>query len=191
MLDSLLTAALYLADGVTVLYLALGVLVGLLFGITPGLGGATAIALLPVAKSLVLLFGPPAFFMLAVLGLLSLTISNSNMLKGLVAAALGLFVGFVGYDDMGGTLRFTAGIDYLWDGIKLVPALIGLFAIAEMIRLMVDGGTIAKTSKEAVRVEGTLDGFKAVLRNPRTVVSGSLIGTLVGVVPGVGSVQSQ
>ena len=143
-------------------------------------------AVLPVAKSLVLLFGPPAFFMLAVLGLLSLTVSNANMLKGLVAAALGLFVGFVGYDDMGGTLRFTAGIDYLWDGIKLVPALIGLFAIAEMIRLMVEGGAISKVREGEVRVEGTLDGFKAVLRNPRTVASGSLIGTLVGVVPGVG-----
>ena len=46
MLDSLLTATLYLADVVTLLYLALGVLVGLLFGIIPGLGGATAIALL-------------------------------------------------------------------------------------------------------------------------------------------------
>lgn len=271
MLDSFVTATLYLADGVTLMYLMLGVLVGLLFGIIPGLGGATAIALLlpltfgmepeqaitlmggimgssaiggsvtaillnapgtapnaatcfdgypltrqgkaglaigaaatasslggivgvvvlvavlPMAKSLVLLFGPPAFFMLAVLGLVSLTISNNNMLRGLIAAALGLFIGFVGYDDMGGTLRFTAGIDYLWDGIKLVPALIGLFAIAEMIRLMVEGGSISKVDRsELGEVKGVGAGFRAVFRHPRTVLSGSFIGTLVGIVPGVG-----
>lgn len=271
MLDSLLTATLYLADGVTLMYLMLGVLVGLLFGIIPGLGGATAIALLlpltfgmepeqaitlmggimgssaiggsvtaillnapgtapnaatcfdgypltrqgkaglaigaaatassvggligvvvlvavlPIAKTLVLMFGPPAFFMLAVLGLVSLTISNNNMLRGLIAAALGLFIGFVGYDDMGGALRFTGGIDYLWDGIKLVPALIGLFAIAEMMRLMVEGGSIAKVDRsELGDVKGVGEGFRAVFKHPKTVFSGSFIGTLVGIVPGVG-----
>ncbi|MEX2365233.1 MAG: tripartite tricarboxylate transporter permease, partial [Pseudohongiellaceae bacterium] len=151
------------------------------------IGVVVLVAILPMAKALVLLFGPPAFFMLAVLGLVSLTISNNNMLRGLVAAAFGLFIGFVGYDDMGGTLRFTAGIDYLWDGIKLVPALIGLFAIAEMIRLMVEGGSISKVDpKELGDVKGVGEGFRAVFKHPKTVLSGSFIGTLVGIVPGVG-----
>lgn len=271
MLDSVFSAASFLADGYNLLYLVMGVAVGLLFGIIPGLGGATAIALLlpltfgmqpeqaitlmggilgssaiggsvaaillnapgtapnaatcfdgypltrqgkaglaigaaatassvggligvvilalvlPVAKNLVLVFGPPAFFMLAVLGLTSLTVASSNMLRGLIAAAAGLFISFVGFDDMGGALRYTLGINYLWDGLSLVPALIGLFAIAEMLKLMVEGGSISKVGRgEQPAVNGTWAGVKTVFRYPKALFSGASIGTLVGIVPGVG-----
>ncbi len=271
MFDSLGLAVTYLNDPSTLLYLSLGVGIGLLFGVIPGLGGATAIALLlpltfgmqpeqaitlmggilgssaiggsvtaillnapgtapnaatcfdgypltrqgraglaigaaatassiggiiglviltavlPIAKGIVLAFGPPAFFMLAVLGLTSLTVASGNLVRGLIAACVGLFVGFVGFDDMGGRQRYTWGSDFLWDGIGLVPTLIGLFAIAEMLKLLVEGGSISKVKKESlVKVEGTLDGVKAVFRNMKTVVSGSAIGSIVGMVPGVG-----
>jgi len=270
MFHSLIGAAVYLAHGINLLYLALGVIVGILFGIIPGLGGATAIALLlpltfgmepdqaiilmggimgavaaggsvtaillntpgtapnaatcfdgypltrqgkagmaigaaatassvgglfglvllvlvlPVAKTIVLLFGPPAFFMLAVLGLTSLTVASSNLLRGLIAACLGLFVGFVGYDEIGGTARYTAGIDYLWDGLSIVPVLIGLFAIAEMLNLYVKGGAITAAENGDIRLSGTLEGVRAVFRHYRTVLSGSTIGALIGTIPGVG-----
>ncbi|MDH3532802.1 MAG: tripartite tricarboxylate transporter permease [Gammaproteobacteria bacterium] len=271
MLDSLLAAAAYLAQGVNLGYLALGVAVGIVFGSIPGLGGATAIALLlpltfgmepeqaiilmggimgavsiggsvsaillntpgtapnaatcidgypltrqgkaglaigaaatassvggilslailvmvlPVARTIVLWFGPPAFFMLAVLGLTSLTVASSNLLRGLIAACIGLFFGFVGYDDIGGTDRYTLGIDFLWDGISIVPLLIGLFAIAEMMNLYRAGGPISQSDDGAtVRVVGTVDGIKAVFANPRTLASGSVIGAVIGMVPGVG-----
>jgi putative tricarboxylic transport membrane protein len=270
--DSLITAIVYLfGDGMNILYLLLGVVVGINFGIIPGLGGATAIALLlpltfgmepeqaiilmggvmgavsiggsisaillntpgtapnaatcfdgypltqagkagqaigsaatassvggvfglfilvlvlPIAKSIVLLFGPPAFFMLAVLGLTSLTVAASNMLRGLISACIGLFIGFVGYDDIGGSERYTAGIDYLWDGISIVPVLIGLFAVAEMMTLFVKGGRISKVGAgSSVRVSGTLEGIKAVFKNFKTLLTGSSIGTIIGTVPGVG-----
>lgn len=271
MFDSLLAAADYLSQGTNLGYLALGVVVGLLFGTIPGLGGATAIALLlpltfsmqpdqaiilmggimgavsiggsvsaillntpgtapnaatcidgypltrqgkaglaigaaatasslggifsivvliallPVARTIVLWFGPPAFFMLAVLGLTSLTVASKAMLRGLIAACVGLFFGFVGYDDIGGTERFTGGVEFLWDGISIVPLLIGLFAIAEMLNLFHSGGPISKRDgNDAVRIVGTLDGIKAVFQNPRTLLSGSTIGAVIGMVPGVG-----
>jgi putative tricarboxylic transport membrane protein len=271
MLEPLVAAALYLSQGINLAYLALGVGIGLAFGSIPGLGGATAIALLlpltfgmeadqaiilmggimgavsiggsvsaillntpgtapnaatcidgyplarqgkaglaigaaatassiggvlslgmlvlvlPVAKQIVLLFGPPAFFMLAVLGLTSLTVAGRNLLRGLIAACVGLFVGFIGYDDIGGTARYTAGIDFLWDGVSIVPLLIGLFAIAEMLNLYAAGGPVAgHEADENVRVVGTLDGIRSVFANPRTLISGSAIGTLIGMVPGVG-----
>ena len=271
MLEPLFAAAAYLGQGANLLYLALGVVVGISFGSIPGLGGATAIALLlpltfgmepdqaiilmggimgavsiggsvsaillktpgtapnaatcidgypltrqgkaglaigaaatassiggvislvilvlvlPIAKQIVLLFGPPAFFMLAVLGLTSLTVAGRNLLRGLIAACFGLFVGFVGYDDIGGTARYTGGIEFLWDGVSIVPLLIGLFAIAEMLNLYAAGGTISEHGKDDdVRVEGTVDGMRAVLANPRTLISGSAIGTLIGMIPGVG-----
>ena len=271
MFDSLLAAADYLISGVNLAYLGLGVIVGLLFGTIPGLGGATAIALLlpltfgmepeqaiilmggimgavmiggsvaailintpgtapnaatcfdgypltrqgkaglaigaaatassvggiiglvilvlvlPIAKTIVLWFGPPAFFMMAVLGLTTLTVARGNLLRGLIAACIGLFIGFIGYDDIGGTQRYTGGIEYLWDGLSIVPVLIGLFAIAEMMKLYVEGGTIAKgDASDALRVVGTLEGIKAAFANFRTILSGSVIGSLVGSVPGVG-----
>ena len=143
---------------------------------------------IPVAKSIVLLFGPPAFFMMAILGLTSLVAASDNLLRGLIAACVGLFVAFIGYDEIGGEVRYTAGIDYLWDGLSLVPVLIGLFAIAEMAKLFVKGGTIAQTSADGdqTRITGTLDGVKAVFKNPKTLLAGSTIGSLVGMVPGVG-----
>lgn len=274
MFDSVLTAFSYLFSApVNFLYLALGVTVGILFGIIPGLGGATAIALLlpltfgmapeqaiilmggvmgavtaggavtaillntpgtapnaatcfdgypltrqgkaglaigaaaashavggifglfilvlvlPVAKTIVLWFGPPAFFMLALLGLTSLTVSSGNMLRGLVAACAGLFIGFVGYDEIGGTERYTAGIEYLWDGLGIVPVLIGLFAIAEMLALYVKGGSITEAGASSnVRFTDTLEGVVAALKNIKTLFSGSVIGTVIGAIPGVGGV---
>ncbi len=274
MFEPLLTAISYLfSDGLNFLYLALGVVVGVLFGIIPGLGGATAIALLlpltfgmspeqaivlmggvmgavsaggavtaillntpgtapnaatcfdgypltkqgkaglaigaaasasaiggmfglfilaavlPVAKTIVLWFGPPAFFMLALLGLTSLTVSSGNMLRGLIAGCLGLFIGFVGYDEIGGTERYTGGVDYLWDGLSIVPVLIGLFAIAEMLMLFVKGGSISESgSQSKIRFSDTLQGIKATLKNLKIVASGSAIGSLIGAVPGIGGV---
>jgi len=272
MFESLITAVTYLLGSSTnITYLFLGVIVGILFGIIPGLGGATAIALLlpltfgmapeqaiilmggvmgavsiggsvsailintpgtapnaatcfdgypltrqgkaglaigaaatasslggvigliimvlalPVAKNIVLWFGPPAFFMLAVLGLTSLTVSSGNLLRGLIAACIGLFIGFVGYDDIGGIVRFTGGIDYLWDGLSIVPVLIGLFAIAEMLTLFVAGGPISKAgSNSQVRLSECFAGVRAALENLRIVFSGSIIGTVIGAIPGVG-----
>jgi putative tricarboxylic transport membrane protein len=271
MFDSVFTAAEYLTDGMNLLFLMLGVVVGIIFGIIPGLGGATAIALLlpltfgmqaeqaitlmggvmgavtiggsitaillntpgtapnaatcfdgypltrqgkagmaigaavtassiggvigafililllPVAKNIILYFGPPAYFMLAVLGLTALTAASSNLLRGLVGACLGLFIGFVGYDDMGGATRYAAGVDYLWDGLSIVPVLIGLFAIAEMLKLYVMGGSIAKTGETGnLGVSGTLEGIKAAFRHFKVILSGSAIGAVIGTVPGVG-----
>jgi len=272
MIDSLIIAVSYLlGDGTNLLYLCLGIIVGILFGIIPGLGGATAIALLlpltfgmepeqaiilmggvmgavtlggsvsailintpgtapnaatcfdgypltqqgkaglaigaavtassiggvlglmilvlilPVAKNIVLLFGPPAFFMLAVLGLTSLTVSSGNLLRGLIAACLGLFIGFVGYDDIGGTVRYTGGLDYLWDGLSIIPVLIGLFAIAEMLTLFVSGGPISKSgSATKIRISESFAGIKATIENYKVVLSGSIIGTVIGAIPGVG-----
>ena len=145
------------------------------------------VMVLPLAKSIVLWFGPPAFFMLAVLGLTSLTVASSNMLRGLIAACIGMFIGFIGYDDIGGTERYTAEIEFLWDGLSIVPVLIGLFAIAEMLNLFVTGGSIATVEKNRdTKVVGTLDGVKAAFKNYQTVLSGSAIGSIIGAVPGVG-----
>jgi putative tricarboxylic transport membrane protein len=150
------------------------------------IGTISVLAILPIAKDLVLLFGPPELFLLAVLGLIIVaTASRGKMLRGLIAGAFGLMIAFIGYNDVTGVLRFTAGIAYLWDGVHLVPALIGLFAVAEMINLSVKGGAITKDAK-TVGIVSVTSGLLETFRHWPTVLRGSLIGTVVGAIPGVG-----
>jgi putative tricarboxylic transport membrane protein len=152
------------------------------------IGTLSVLAVLPVARELVLLFGPPEFFLLAVLGLVVVaTTARGKLLRGLITGGFGLMVAFIGYDDVTGTVRFTFGITYLWDGVHLVPALIGLFAVAEMIDLSVRGGAVSREAG-AVRITRTMSGVVETFRHWRTVLRGSIIGTLVGAVPGVGGV---
>jgi putative tricarboxylic transport membrane protein len=148
------------------------------------IGTASVLLVLPVAKELVLLFGPPEFFLLAVFALLTVaSASRGKLLRGLVGGGLGLMISYVGYSDVTGGERFTFGSDYLWDGIKLVPALIGLFAVAEMLNLWVKGGSVARTDATmAVTRMGA--GVLETFRHLGTVLRGSLIGTFVGAIPG-------
>ena len=150
------------------------------------IGIFTLIAVMPVMKSIVLLFGPPEYFMLAAMGLAAIAVSTGGrFLRGLIAGAIGLMLAFVGYDAVGGGVRFTLGSDYLWDGIQLVPALTGLFAISEMIALSVSGGTIARQGVTEP-ITGVLDGVRQAARHWKTTLQGSAIGTLIGAIPGLG-----
>ncbi len=150
------------------------------------IGTISVLAVLPIAKDLVLLFGPPELFLVAVLGLIVVsTASRGKMLRGLIAGVFGLMISFIGYNDVTGALRFTAGIAYLWDGVHLVPALIGLFAVAEMINLSVKGGSITRDAK-TVGITSVTSGLLETFRHWPTVLRGSLIGTVVGAIPGAG-----
>jgi putative tricarboxylic transport membrane protein len=152
------------------------------------IGVFTLLAVIPIAKAIVLLFGPPELFLLAIFGLCAIGVSTGDrMLQALIAAVFGFVCAFVGFDYVSGIIRYTYGVDALYDGIKLVPALIGLFAISQMIDLAVKGGSIAGDSSTLeTKIQNVSDGIKAVFRNWSTMLSGSAIGTFIGAVPGVG-----
>jgi putative tricarboxylic transport membrane protein len=150
------------------------------------IGTISVLAVLPIATQIVLLFGPPEFFLIALLGLaLVATTSRGKMLRALVAGGFGLMCASIGYHAVTGTERFTLGLEYLWDGIHLAPALVGLFAISEMIHLTIKGGTIAKVD-DNMKIQGIGEGLWETFRQWPTVIRGSIIGTLVGATPGVG-----
>ena len=152
------------------------------------IGTVSVLAIRPIAKDIVLLFGPPEFFLLAMLGLLIVsTTSRGKLLRGLITGGFGLMVAFIGYNDVSGGERFTYGIEYLWDGVHLVPALIGLFAVAEMINLSIKGGSVSSNAA-SVKITSMTGGLLETFRHWPTVIRGSLIGTIVGAVPGVGGV---
>jgi putative tricarboxylic transport membrane protein len=150
------------------------------------IGVVVLIAVIPLLREIVLLFGPPEFFMLSMMGLAAVALSTGGQfLRGLIAGAIGLLLSFVGFDSISGQVRFTLGSSYLWDGIPLVPALTGLFAVTEMIALSIAGGTVAKDAAQA-RIAGIGEGVRAVFKHWKVTLQGSAIGTFIGAVPGLG-----
>ncbi|MDP4594784.1 MAG: tripartite tricarboxylate transporter permease [Beijerinckiaceae bacterium] len=157
-------------------------------GIGGLLGIAFLIAVIPITREIVLLFKPPEFFLLAILGLVSVAVSTQDrLLRGLIVGGFGLLISFIGYESVTGEVRYDFGLEYLWDGLKLVPAMIGLFAIAEMINLWAKGGSVVEDpSKQTIDFKQVLAGCWAPFQHWGTTLRGSAIGTLIGALPGVG-----
>jgi putative tricarboxylic transport membrane protein len=150
------------------------------------IGVFSLLLVLPVARQLVMMFGPPEFFLLAILGMTAISISSGGrLLSGLIVGAGGLILSFIGEDAVNGGERFTFGSDYLWDGLPLVPTLLGLFAISEMIELTIKGGAVAKKT-EKTEFAGLWEGICASFKHWPVVLRGSIIGTIEGSIPGVG-----
>jgi putative tricarboxylic transport membrane protein len=154
------------------------------------IGAITVLAVLPLANVLVFAVGPPEFFLLALLGLLLVaTISRGRLLRSVISAGFGLMLATVGYSSVTGGARFTFGSDYLWNGIPITPPLIGMFAVAEMLNLMIKGGSVLNT-QTSVKVTNVTSGLVESFRHWGTLLQGSLIGTFLGCIPGCGAAVS-
>lgn len=152
-----------------------------------GIIGALALtALVPFARPIVLAFGTPELFMLTLLGLSMIgVLAGSRPLRGILAAGAGLLIGTIGGAPVAAEYRFTYGELYLYDGISLVILALGLFALPEIVDLLARGGTIAE--KRSGLGGGWLQGVRDTLRHKWLVLRHSLIGILVGFIPGMGS----
>jgi len=149
-------------------------------------GLVVLLILIPVVRQVIMLFGPPEFLMLVLFGLVTIAFAaRGNMLRGLISGGLGIFISLIGYSSVFGVLRFNFGSEFLWDGLRLVPFLIGIFAISELINLSVRGGIIAGERMPG-KLGGVLDGAKEVFRNKLCFFRSSAIGTTIGLIPGVG-----
>ncbi len=157
--------------------------------ICSALGGIVGFAILamliPVARQLVMLFSYPEFFMLAVFGLTIIAVvTKGNTFRGLISALFGLLLAFIGTDPTMGLPRFTFDTTYLWDGISLIPVIIGLFAITEAFSLYKNKTAISSDVK--VTDKGLGEGIKAVVKNFWLFLRSCFIGIFIGMIPGVG-----
>ncbi len=155
------------------------------------IGGAlVTIALLPVIKPIVFAFGPPEFFGLVIFGLVMIAFaSRANMVKGLIGGGVGLMLSLVGYSEIYDTYRYTMGSDYLWDGIPLVPFVVGLFAVSEMITYTARGGSTVSHDASETRIDWhgqIITGIRDVLSRPRQWMRSAAIGAGIGIIPGLG-----
>lgn len=146
----------------------------------------TLIFISPLIVMLVLALGSPEYFLVAVLGLSMITIvARGSMIKGFVAGAFGLLLTTVGIAPMSSELRFTGGSLALYDGLDFVAAILGLFAIAEMLKLAGESGGIAR---EGIDTAGSvLTGAREAIARPVTLVKSSFIGMFIGSLPGSGA----
>lgn len=153
-----------------------------------GLAGAVFLALsIPVIRPIMLALGPSEYLMMAIWGLTIIaTFSEGSLLKGMIAAVFGVLVAFIGMDIVTATPRFTFDVDFLFDGVSFPVAMIGMFAISEMMKLYVKGGSIVDHS--VVDEKSTvLEGVKDAFRHWGLVLRSSLLGVWIGVLPGVGA----
>ena len=153
-----------------------------------GIIGAIFMALIiPVLRPVVLAFGPPEFFMLAMMGLAFISLmSGKSLLKGLMAGGMGLIISFVGMDPQTGIVRFSFGLLQLMDGINIVTIVVGLFALAEVIDMAIKGGTIAHTKSADIKGTGVWQGIKDTFTHWWLVIRTSIIGGIIGFIPGLG-----
>jgi TctA family transporter len=153
--------------------------------------GAVSIAIaVPIVRPLVLTFGSPEFFMLALLGVTFVAaLSGEAVLKGIVSGGLGLMLATIGLDPIAGIQRFTFGQLFLWDGVGLVPVTIGFYAIPETIELAVLGTSIAKDKVE--ELGGVMQGVKDTFVHWWLVLRCSAIGTFTAIIPGMGAATTQ
>jgi putative tricarboxylic transport membrane protein len=162
---------------------ALGI--SLVSGLVGGLFGllVLVVATEPLAE-VALAFTPPAYFALAVLGLSVIaSLSGGSLLKGVIAAALGLMVATIGSDPVSGVPRFTFGSPDLLGGVRPILVMVGLFAVTEML-VQIGEPAWARAEKRDTRL--VLPGLAMMRRLFRPQAIGCAIGTFEGVTPGAG-----
>ena len=156
-----------------------------------GIIGAIVFAvLIPVIEPLVLAFSPAEFFLLALLGItfIAFLSSGSGIIKGIIVGLYGLMLATIGMDPQTGIARYAGGQLFLWDGLSLVTAVLALFAVPEMIALGVKGGSISAVSLKSSRFSyrELFDGVLEVPRHWWLVLRTSVIGAVIGMIPGLG-----
>jgi putative tricarboxylic transport membrane protein len=154
-----------------------------------GIIGAVALTLvLPGMRAIMTSLAAPEYLMMAVWGLTIIAIfSEGSVLKGLVAAGFGLAVSFIGMDPVTGTDRYTLGITHLVDGFDFPVAIMGLFAISQMIKLYAEGDSIVNAEVAANSKSTVWDGVRDTFKHKRLVITSGILGTFVGALPGIGA----
>lgn len=153
-----------------------------------GIIGAIFLALcIPLIRPVILALGPSEYLMMALWGLTVIaTFSEGSLMKGLIASLLGVLTAFIGTDVVTATPRFTFGTEFLMDGISFPVAMIGLFAVSEMMKLAIRGTPIVDR-KLVTEVSTVWHGIRDAFQHWWLIVRSSFLGLWIGVLPGVGA----
>lgn len=154
-------------------------------------GLITSVATLAVLAQMGLYLRSVEMVVVMVFGLVLIAaIAANNLLKGMIAGFFGLMLGVIGTDHIYGTPRATFGFLELYDGIPLVPALIGLFAISEALVLLERETVVPRSAIAASRTsqwKDTIDGLRLNLKYWWETIWTAFVGLFIGIVPGAGA----
>ena len=140
---------------------------------------------IPLSKA-ALSFGPPEYFALMCTGLLIVTyLAQGSILKAIIMALAGIILGSIGLDAITGLPRFTFGIDELTDGVGIIPLVMGLFGISEILQNLEES---LEREVFKAHVKNLWPSLKDWIEAKWAIVRGSLIGFVLGILPGGGAV---
>ena len=153
-------------------------------------GGVAGVLLLifatPVLAKWALVFGPSESFWIAILGVTVIgTLGSNSIIKGLLAGCIGLWISTIGFDDILGTQRFIFHSS-LAGGINIIPALIGLFAIPQVISMFAKGRAREDFEVLSIKPHPLRKAITQVSRRTRALGIGTSVGAIIGLIPGVG-----
>ena len=148
------------------------------------IGAAMLFGTVSVARPLVLALRSPELFMLTLLGLSMMGIlSQASPLAGVLSGVLGLFLGSIGGAPAISRYRFTFDLIYLLDGVPMPVLALGLFALPEMLDLLVTKSSIAGQAE----LSGSwMEGIKDAIKHRWLIVWNAILGVVIGAVPGLG-----
>jgi len=142
---------------------------------------------IPLAHA-ALRLGPPEYFALMCTGLIIVTyLAQGSVLKAIMMGLVGIILGSVGLDLISGFPRFTFGINELTDGIGIVPLVMGLFGVSEILENL-EGNLQREIFK--TRIRNLWPSLKDWMDSKWAIVRGSVIGFVLGILPGGGAVIS-
>jgi len=152
-----------------------------------GLVGALfLLGLAPPLAEVALKFGPVEYFWLAIFGLTLIgTLSEGNMLKGLIGGCAGLLLSMIGVAEVGGDIRYTMDLKMLLGGIDVVSALIGLYCIPVLIDLVATPDPHLKLGNQIAGYR-LREALTISWRSKVNLIRSSFVGTIVGILPGAG-----
>lgn len=145
----------------------------------------------PIIARAALKFGPAEYCAVALFGLSCIAaLSGENLAKGVISGLIGMLIATIGMDPVGGVMRFTFGNLNLVRGIKIVPALVGLFAVSEVLlkaELIGKGNEVRINSQVLIKLSELKKYAGNMIKNWFIILKSAIIGTVVGAIPGTGA----
>jgi len=154
------------------------------------IGGLVSVVCLslisPLLAELAVKFGPREYLAVSIFGLVVVVrVAGQSLAKGLLVGALGLFLTTWGLDELNGTERYTFGSYHLYEGLPLVPFLVGLFAMSEVLISAERATQRIQFTHSSLTVK--LPGLKTLSKMKDVLFRSSIIGTVIGIIPGEGA----
>lgn len=146
-----------------------------------------ALAMIPLLMPIIMAFGQPEMAMLVLVGISFLAVlTGHSPIRGFIAGMLGILIGLIGSHAVTAVDRFTFGTRFLYDGLGIMPVAVGLFGLSALLSAITKGQATIAQKAVAAKLAGVFEGAKDVWRHKWLWLRSTLIGYVIGVIPGIG-----